>query len=82
MKRDVRTAFESVQQAHSAYEDALAIASDTDLDREGFLALHQQGRAYAATVMNYSNAVMALLSYMETAKADAKSQLREAASQG
>jgi len=35
----VRTAFEGVQQAHSAYEYALAIASDTDLDREGFLAL-------------------------------------------
>ena len=82
LRGDVRTAFEGVQQAHSGYEHALAIASDADLDREGFLALHEQGRAYAATVMNYSNAVMALLSYMETARADAKSQVREAASQG
>jgi len=82
LRGDVRTAFEGVQRAHSTYERALTIASDIDLDREGLLALHEQGRAYAATVMNYSNAVMALLSYMETARANAKSQLRGAASQG
>ena len=76
MKRDVRTTFEGVQQAQSAYEHALATASDANLDCEGFLALHQQGRAYAAAVLSYSDAVMALLSHMETSRRDSDDRVK------
>ena len=66
----MRSAYERVQDAQTAYEHTLAIASDADLDPEGFVALHQTGHAYAATVLNYSNAVMALLAYVETGRSD------------
>jgi hypothetical protein len=68
----VRLAHEQVQQAEAAYNQALATAADSDLSPGGVLALHKQGRVYATAVMTYSNAVMALLAYMDTARADAK----------
>jgi hypothetical protein len=72
LRAEVRAAHEQVQQADAAYNQALAIAPDSNLGPEGVLALHQQGRVYATAVMTYSNAVMALLAYMETARGDAK----------
>jgi len=61
-------AHERLQHAHDAYERALAIAWDTDLGPDRVLALHQQGRTYATEVTAYSNAVMALLSHIETTR--------------
>lgn len=72
LRAEVRLAHERVQQAEAAYNQALAIAVDSALSPDGFYALHQQGRVYATAVMTYSNAVMALLAYMETAREDAK----------
>jgi hypothetical protein len=66
----VCAAHERLLQAHSAYDQALSIATDSSLGSKGFHALHQQGRAYATAVMTYSNAVMALLAYIETAQVD------------
>jgi hypothetical protein len=72
LRAEVRLAREHVQEAQSAYNQALDIAVDSALGPDGFYALHQQGRVYATAVMTYSNAVMALLAYMETAREDAK----------
>ena len=77
LKQDVDSAFQLVQQTQDSYREALAIASDTYLNADGFLALRQEGRAYAAAVMAYSNAVMALLSYMETTRENIRTYLRD-----
>ena len=66
----MRFAHERLQQTQDEYETALAIASDSDLGPEGIFIIHQQGRAYATAVLIYSDAVMALLSYMETGRSD------------
>ena len=67
----MRSAYERLQQSQDEYEKALAIVvSDTDLGPEGLFIMHQQGRAYATAVLIYSDAVMTLLSYMETGRND------------
>ena len=73
-------AHERLQHAQDAYEHALAIAWDTDLSPDGVLALHQHGRTYATAVIAYSDAVMALLSHMETTRENTRTHLRDTGS--
>jgi len=61
-----------LQEVQAGYKDALAIIADTDYSPDGSLALRQRSREYAQAVKQYSDAVMALLAYMETARADGK----------
>ena len=68
LRQDVRAAHERLQQAQDEYEKALAIAADIDLGPEGLFIMYRQGHAYATAVLTYSDAVMAMLSYMETGR--------------
>ena len=65
LRNAVHEAYELVQKTHVAYEHAVAGAVDTDVSSEGLLALRQQGQEYAHAVTQYSNAVMAFVSFMD-----------------
>ena len=70
LRRAVHDAYDAVQKAHVAYEQALAMASDADASPDGWFALRRQGREYAEAVSQYSRAVTAWLDFMETARMD------------
>jgi len=64
LRKAVDDAYELVQKAHVAYETALDTAAVTSLSSDEAVAIREKGRAYAAAVMQYSNAVMAWLGFM------------------
>ena len=70
LRQAVYDAYDAVQKAHVAYEQALAIAADTEASPDGWFALRRRGSEYGAAVTRYSSAVVAWLSFMETARAD------------
>ena len=65
LRNAVHEAYELVQKTHVGFEHAVAVAANTDVSSEGLLALRQQGRDYAHAVTEYSNAVMAWVSFMD-----------------
>jgi hypothetical protein len=71
LRRAVYEAYEVVQKAQEGYAHALEIAHDTNMSSDGMLGIKQQGREYAYAVTQYSNAVMAWLSFMDAIRADA-----------
>lgn len=71
LRNAVHETYELVQKTHVAYENAVAVAADTDVSSEGLLALRQQGRDYAHAVRQYSNAVMTWLSFTDTLRENA-----------
>lgn len=70
LRRRVFRAYESLCIAHAGYEDALAIAADTNWSSDGLYDLRQEGRAYAKAVTHYSAAVMTWLAFMDTFRED------------
>lgn len=70
-------AFKAVQEAHARYHEALA---DTDRSPDGALAYRQSGRDYASAVGQYTGAVMAWLSHMETNPENAVKLIRKGTS--
>jgi hypothetical protein len=57
---------EEFEKAHLRYKYALSVAADTGpLNFDGKLALQQSGREYAKAVVQWSNAVMAWLAFVD-----------------
>ena len=65
LRNAVYEKYELLQKAQVGYEEALAIARDTELSPDRLLAIRQQGREYAHAVTRYSEAVMAWVSFMD-----------------
>jgi hypothetical protein len=52
--------------AHEKYQHSLAIVMDAGVNKDGMLALRNEGRAYAAAITQYSEATMAWLVFVDT----------------
>lgn len=72
-------AYHRLREAHTNYDQALAVAVDTELSSDGRLTLRQNGRVYADAVTRYANAVMAWLAFVEVNKEEAIEVLRKGA---
>ncbi|HEY7413742.1 MAG TPA: hypothetical protein VH593_01005 [Ktedonobacteraceae bacterium] len=59
-------ASQALKVAHEKYQHSLAIVMDTEVNADGMLALRNEGRAYAAAIMDYSRAAMAWLVFVDT----------------
>ena len=76
LRRAVLEAYDRLRKAHVNYDQALAVAVDTELSSDGRLALKQNGLVYADTVTRYTNAVMAWLAFVEIHEEQAIQLLR------
>ena len=79
LSRAMFEAHQLLHEAHINYNQALAMARDTELSSDGMSALQQKGRMYAEAVTRYSNAVMAWLALVDAHKEQAILSLRKAA---
>ena len=59
-------AYKVLQEAHAKYQQALAIAADTEWSEDEMLEIREQGRAFAEAVTRYSNAVLNCLGDVES----------------
>jgi len=59
-------ASQALKVAHEKYQHSLAIVMDTEVNADGMLALRNEGRAYAASITQYSEAAMAWLVFVDT----------------
>ena len=75
-------AYQALHEAHINYNQALAVARNTELSDEGMLALRQEGRVYAEAVTRYEDATMAWLALMEVNQEEAVKFLRKTAAAG
>jgi hypothetical protein len=64
LRRSLSNAYEELQKAHLAYEQALSIAGDPPSSKD-LTALRQAGGEYAVAVAKHTDAVMAWLAMVE-----------------
>ena len=70
LRNSLAAAREVLEEARHGYQNACATFEDTNGSDDGRFALRRQGLSYAHAVTQFSDAVMAWLSYVESSIRD------------